>query len=56
MTSPRERPPYSRHAKGREGEREISLGLGNVANKVKANISPKGGRGAEILGSGIFPS
>lgn len=33
-----------------------NLGLGNVANKVKANISPKGGRGAEILGSGIFPS
>lgn len=40
----------------REGERDLSLGLGNVANKVKANISPKGGRGAEILGSGIFPS
>lgn len=25
-------------------------------DKVMANISPKGGRDAEILGSGIFPS
>lgn len=39
----------------REGERDLSLGLGNVA-LLTANISPKGGRGAEILGSGIFPS
>jgi len=39
----------------REGERDLSLGLGNVA-LLTANISPKGGGGAEILGCGIFPS
>lgn len=49
-----------------EGERDlVSPGMiaagcrrpdGLWEGKVKANISPKGGRDAEILGSGIFPS